>query len=195
MVYRRGPVAIVEVWDTSYNWLESSATWLNYPIIDVGSSSTRNYGYVAMAYEFTSMGKCKKDVTPGHQQWSYVFLAPTHRHEYQQIFKGHSWSLWTAMMPVYEAVKESGLQPCNNNLICIRCQLACFTSESLGQLPSGFRSWEKIKLNSDQLLIRSYYFHYVYHCIFVHVFSLFYFKLVEALCTSIPNRRGPDFFK
>ena len=37
------------------------------------------------------MGLCKKDVTPVHQQWSYVFLALTHRYEISLVVFLHFW--------------------------------------------------------------------------------------------------------
>ena len=40
--------------------------------------------------ENKSMGKCKKDITPVRQQWSYVFLALTHRYISFMFFQKHS---------------------------------------------------------------------------------------------------------
>ena len=49
----------------------------------------------------TSMGQCKKDVTPVYQQWSNFFFALTHRYHSIHLAMGSMVMIWTCILFIY----------------------------------------------------------------------------------------------
>ena len=73
-------------------WQITSHAWLYLPSKYVNQVSGNMLHALITLFAskfFISMGWCKKDVTPVRQQWSYAFLALTHR------YKCWPWSHWS----------------------------------------------------------------------------------------------------